>query len=180
MTTLVRDCLSFLLQRYRAQATDTVNRDALWHALSFTYQTANYSSMNIILEFDPGLRSYTESISSSSKADTFETFMFYMAENLFAHQVFNDRGIDLAAQFGGETPTSRSLRFSCMFFGWRHAARFATSDVRRLLEQEASQGAVLSLQGWRFDTLRDLFSIEPTARLRDDYVKQQLPQRTNS
>ncbi|KAJ0414726.1 hypothetical protein BJY00DRAFT_294614 [Aspergillus carlsbadensis] len=171
MPTLVRDCLSFLLQRYRAQAVDTINRNALWYSLHSTNMTANYSAMKILLEFDPGLRSYTESISRSSEGSTFNLFMVYMRENLFAQQVFIDRGIDLVAHFGGETPTSRSLRFSCIFFGWREGVHFVSLDLGRLLQQETSKGTMLSQQGWRFDTLRHLFLIQPTARLSDNYAE---------
>jgi hypothetical protein len=174
MTTIVRDCLSVLLQRYRTYQTDIIFRDAIWHALSSAYQTANYSCMKIILEFDPGLRSYTECVSNSSELDIFGQFMFYMTENLFAQQVFIDRGIDLVTKFGGETPTSRSLRFSCIFFGWRHEARFASPDVERLLVQETSEGTILNLQGWHPDTLRDLFELEPTAQLTQDYGEARL------
>ncbi|GCB20428.1 hypothetical protein AAWM_03313 [Aspergillus awamori] len=166
---LARDCCSFLLQKYRAEGTEAKKLDAVCWALAEAYRNKQYGCMQTLLEFDPTFQGFSPSRYEEAEGEGIATFMAWFGDNFLIQQKLIDRGIDLMTDFHGETPTSRSLRFGCMFFGWHGEARVTCADVDRLLARETSEGGILTSRGWRYDTLRNLFFLEPSAQLTDMY-----------
>ncbi|KAL3456106.1 hypothetical protein BJX64DRAFT_294410 [Aspergillus heterothallicus] len=166
---VARDCYSFLLQKYRAAGAEIKTLDAVCWALAQTYRFEQYGCMRTLFEFDPTFQGFSPSRYDQAEGEGIATFMGWFGDNPFVQQMLIDRGIDLVTEFHGETPTSRSLRFSCIFFGWQREVRFACADVDSLLARETSKGNILTVQGWGHDTLRTLFFLVPSTQLSDMY-----------
>jgi hypothetical protein len=131
------------------------------------FKQADYSAMKILLQFDPGLRSYTEPGRERPKLEMIEQFTFWLKQNFYVRQPVIGGLSGLVAKLPWETLVSAAMRFSCTLFRLHYQAGLIGRDVNHLLKQEALEGTSAYGQGWRFDTLCDLFSLRFTTEFAD-------------
>ncbi|KAL2827749.1 hypothetical protein BDW59DRAFT_160056 [Aspergillus cavernicola] len=153
---------SFLLHRFRREGAIIINPELIGYALCSADRYQDLDSINMILDFDPQGRAYAHLMTDPAQR---RLFLYYINNSFLVLQVLIDRGIHIHGAFDGETPTFRSLRFSMVFFDWCSMARLIYRDIDPLIRRETSDAHAPRLQGWCFDTLRNLFSLSPTDSL---------------
>ncbi|KAL4883937.1 hypothetical protein BJY04DRAFT_183537 [Aspergillus karnatakaensis] len=110
---LAHEYYSTLIQCYRGEISRTLNVSSVWYDLFLADQGSDSLSINKILDFVPDQKGYTEIVSDDL---TQMSFNEYLGDCFMVLEILTERGADIQAIFGGETPTSRSLRFSPLFF----------------------------------------------------------------
>ncbi|KAJ0418890.1 hypothetical protein BJY00DRAFT_174794 [Aspergillus carlsbadensis] len=153
---LSREWYSILLRKYRDDCARTFDAKGLFYALKLVHDRGDFDSINMLLDFVPDQRSYTELLSGDFFGRPFE---YFLRDCFLVHEALLERVPNLRV-FGKETPTSRSLRFSAIFLEWRSTIQGLYPNINSLIDKELTERHAPSLSGWDHDTLGALWALD--------------------
>lgn len=167
------ECLFFLAQNLRAArpyGEERLSNPYAWDALVRAYMRRDDKSIRTIIEIDPCDKGHFAIDGALDAA--LDARMFYCRDNSLIQQYFLDKEWNLTTIIGGETPASGTIRFASVFFAWR----FYMEDIKPrfdfdfIISQETSDNKPLTLQGWNWHTLYDMFFLGASTQLANPYL----------
>ncbi|KAL4881847.1 hypothetical protein BJY04DRAFT_217916 [Aspergillus karnatakaensis] len=147
-----------LLRTLPSEPLGNKNREKLWYALRQACWRKDIQTIKKCLNLVPRQQDYALLVSGTT---SFGTFADYMSSGFLVLQMLLDKGVEMRIQFGGETPTSRAMRLSAMFFEWCSEVALLYDSTDMLIWENVTGRRAPSLAGWTSRTLRDLFALKP-------------------